>query len=468
MTMLGAKGTQVFCGDGPITDGPPYHRIEGNPEGSSPLVVARRRAASTTFAAVHAPYEGQPAILEVRRVAETEKAVALAVRTPKFTDYLMVAFDKEEHTIATGEGEELTFTGFGYLRAVQGKASAVQGVKAWRLKAEGIEPKPDAHGPAERAAALHYWFQPEELHLSAAGDRAEREVEIHYRCVGEGEVKGKLQIVAPKGLATEPRQLDIAALTEGKEQVARIRVRALADAENDLQAIRLVPEGGLRAAEGRLRVSVGVVMKLDRRLPRLAQQVVRAPGYTFAVDEFSGVSNFILDADGHRRHGRMNGTNFIYGIPGVMRDGKWAFQFRHPCRFVWTRKDGLIVGCDGNYNDHDARLGYTFREDEIAISLIPPTNPTIEHTVWLGNFDALGEPKRIDPKPPAGQAATREWFFYPHPAYRQGLLLGLPPKAAPKYLGTAINFPLRTGQEVVLRFASEAELPSLLEKGGLK
>jgi len=470
MTMLGAKGTQVFCGDGPITDGPPYHLLNGNPEGSSPLVVARRRAASTTFAAVHEPYGEQPAILEVRRIAEAEKAVALAVRAPKFTDYLMVAFDKEEHKIATGTGEEFTFSGHGYLRVVGGAPSVVRGVKAWRLRPEGLEPKPDADERSDQAAALHYWFQPAELHLSAAGDRAEREVEVHFRCVGEGEARGALRVVAPKGLATEPGKIEFPPFRAGKEAVAKLKVKTLPGAENDLLEVRFTPEQGLVAAEQDLPVAVGVVMKLDRRLPKLAQQVIRAPGYTFAVDEFSGVSNFILDADGHRRHGRMHGTNFIYGIPGVMRDGKWAFQFRHPCRFVWTRKDGLIVGCDGNYNDHDARLGYTFREDEIAISLIPPTNPTIEHTVWLGNFDALGEPRPVNlPRVPDPREVTpRTWFFYPHPAYRQGLLLGLPPKTEPKYYGTAVSFPLRTGQEVVLRFASEAELSKLVEQGGPK
>ena len=502
MTMLGAEGTQVFFGDGPITDGPPYHRINGNPEGSSPVVVARRSAPSATFAAVHEPYEGTPTVQQVRRFGETEKAVGLVVRAPKFTDYLMVAFDKDKHTLAADSGEAFSFSGYAYLRLAGGAATACGGVKAFRLKAGNLAPtaqaqvggKPaplrregeftvfgafeagvpespktaEARDPAEEAAALHAWFQPEEAHLSAAGGKREQEIEVHFRCVGEGEVKGTLRLVAPKGLAAEPQQLDIAPLAEGKEQVARVKVRALADAQSDLQAIRFLPEGGLRATEGELPVSVGVVMKLDRRLPKMAQQIVRAPGYTFAVDEFSGVSSFILDADGHRRHGRMHGTNFIFGIPGVMRDGKWCFQYRHPCRFVWTRKDGLIVGCDGNYNDHDARLGYTFREDEIAIALIPPTNPTIEHTVWLGNFDALGEPRHIESKLAAGQAAAREWFFYPHPAYGQGLLLGLPPKTAPKYLGTAVNFPLRTGQDVLLRFASEAELSALLEQGGLK
>jgi hypothetical protein len=42
MTMLGAPGTRVYSGDGPICDGPPYHRLDGNPEGSCPMAVVRR------------------------------------------------------------------------------------------------------------------------------------------------------------------------------------------------------------------------------------------------------------------------------------------------------------------------------------------------------------------------------------------------------------------------------------------
>ena len=194
-------------------------------------------------------------------------------------------------------------------------------------------------------------------------------------------------------------------------------------------------------------------MKLDSRVPHCARHVVRAPGYTVAVDLFSGVSSYLLDADGHRRHGRMHGTNFIFGFPGVQRDGKFCFQYRHPCRFIWTQPNGLIVGCDGNYNDHDARLGYTFHEDRIVISLIPPTRANVEHTMWLGTFDSLGKPRPIER--PAGAG---ERHFFPHPAYRQGVLIDVPSKAKLRYLGTAVSFPMRAGQKAVLRFASEAEL----------
>ena len=49
---------EVFCGDGPITDAPPYALLDGTAEGAVPMVVARRQdTAAVTFAVVHEPYE---------------------------------------------------------------------------------------------------------------------------------------------------------------------------------------------------------------------------------------------------------------------------------------------------------------------------------------------------------------------------------------------------------------------------
>ena len=232
---------------------------------------------------------------------------------------------------------------------------------------------PEAVDPAEETASLHYRFQPEELHLPAKDKGSEGTAEVHFRCVGGERAAGAFRVAAPEGLRVEPQHVDVAALAEGEESVVRLKVRAAGGAAGKLHALRLIPRRGTPAAEQALGVSVGVAMELDGRVPGHARHVVRAPGYTFAVDQFSGVSYYILDADGHRRHGRMHNTNFIFGIPGVQREGKWCLQYRHPCRFVWTRPNGLVVGCDGNYNDHDARLGYTFHEDRIVIALIPPT-----------------------------------------------------------------------------------------------
>jgi len=489
MTMLGSKGNQVFYGDGPITDGPPYHRIDGAPEGSAPMVVARRKATSTSFSAVHEPYKGKPQIQEVQRLAEIEKAIAIRLKAESFTDYVLVAFDDEEHTLVSDDDEVFTFSDYGYLRFSEGQVVAQGKLKGFRLKLldakstgkvneknvmlqhenafiiwgnipEDVANSPTGgvnDDPIEQAAWLHYSFLPEEICLSTTGDNNEKEIEMHPRCVGNGEVKGRLKLITPEELNVEPQEIYIQSLSEGDEQIVRIKIRTTEKAQNELYEIQFVPVDGLRAAIQTLSVSVGIVITTDRRIPKNAQFVIRAPGYKMKVDQYSGVSYYLLDGDGYRRHGRMHNTNFIFGIPAVMRDEKWTFCFRHPCRFIWKGENTLTVGCDGTYGDHDARMLYTFYEDRIVIAMVPPTDATKEHTMWLGNFDALGAPKH-NGEEVSDNRIIADWFFFPHPVYRQGLLL-LPPKQTKLQLvGTAMNFPIKTGEEAVLRFVEENQM----------
>ena len=489
MTMLSVPGTRVFCGDGPMVDGPPHHRIDGNPEGALPLVIARRTSAATTYAAVHEPYDGRPAIRQVRPIAETADAIGIAIEADAFSDRVLVAFDGQKECLVTGaDGEAFAFRDYGYVRSsgkqvvARGKLTAFRvavrekGDIAVTVNGERATAKRDgdflvwgnlpggnaarlpttiADGSAERQARLHYYFMPEEMHLSAGKDG---EVELRLRCVGQGQAKGQLRFTAPKGIEVQPGAVEIPAMADGEERTVAVRVKAAADAANDLHTIKIEPAGDTPAAATTLLASVGVVMTEDRVRPRLAEYVIRAPGYTMAVDEFSGTSYYLLDGDGHRRFGRMHGTNFAFGFPGVMRDGKWAFVYRHPCRFVWQRKNALEIGCDGTYNDHDIRLLYTFYEDRIAIGLKPPTRPDLDHTVWLGNFDTLGVASKTGTiQQPDGKAT--DWQFFPHPAYRQGVLLTVPNKTQVNNLGTAVNLVLRTGQEVTLKFVTPEEAP---------
>ena len=492
MTMLPGPDTRVFCGDGPMADGAPHHRIDGNPEGALPLVIARRTGAATTFAAVHEPYDGRPAIRRVRPIAETADATGIAIDADAFSDRVLVAFTPDKQcTVTAADGETFAFTGYCYVRAA-GKEVSVRGqVTALKLRAsDGVKvtvngkpqsvkqagefvvfgklPEPAAPAKpavpdalAERQAALQYYFMPEEAHLSAGKDR---EVELRLRCVGQGQAKGRLKFVTPKGIAVEPATVDVPAMADGEERTVLLRVKAAADAANALHTIKVEPVVDPlalpmpRAASGTLLASVGVVMTENRVRPRLAEWVVRAPGYTIGVDEFSGTSFYLLDGDGHRRFGRVHGANFIFGFPGVMRDGKWAFVYRHPCRFVWVRKNSLEIGSDGTYNDGDIRLQYVFSEDQIAISLKPPTRPDLDHTVWLGNFDALGAASKTGTIQQADGKAV-DWQFFPHAAYRQGVLLTVPNKVQVNNAGTAVYMVLRTGQEVTLKFVTPQEVP---------
>ncbi len=117
---------------------------------------------------------------------------------------------------------------------------------------------------------------------------------------------------------------------------------------------------GTPAASGTLLVSVGVVMIKDTLRPRLSDFVIRAPGYAMRVDQFSGTSYFLLDADGQRRSGPKYSTGSSpFGFPGVQRDGRWCFANLLPCGFIWSGKNSLTINGNSTFG-HFSRLGYTF------------------------------------------------------------------------------------------------------------
>lgn len=481
LNMVGGKDTEVFVGDGPITDGPPYHRLDGNLEGTSPLVLARRRASAVTFSAVHEPYEQRSRLRRIRAVQETEEAVGLAIDGDGFSDRVLIAFDAErEQVLRSPEGEVFVFRDYGYIRRAGGTLTVRGRLQAFRVRAPGVEkvvidgeqrsPRregeflivgdvptqenrtktPTAKEDArERRATLHYHLQPEEVHLRAGG---QKESLLHVRCIGQGTASGKLRWIAPKGLTVEPSIVEMPSLREGDTRTIRLCFKASADAASALHSVRCVADGDTPAADCVVPVSVGVVMTEDKLRPLLAQWVIRAPGYTMKVDQYSGLSYYLLDADGNRRHGSIHNTNFCYGLGAVEREGHWLFRYGTPSRFVWDGKNTLTVGSASVHND--ARLRYTFHEDRIVLALIPPTNPARTQTMWLGNFDTLGSPRRLASDKKSSKEDIADWFFA-HPRYRQGLLLSAPASQSLQVHGTAASLPLRAGQQVVLRFLSE-------------
>ena len=488
MTMLGSKDTQVYVGDGPMTNGPPYHRLDGNPEGSLPLLVARREGPAAVFAAVHEPYEGRPRIRQVRRVADDKGAAVMMVQTAEFTDYLMTAFDDRIHTLTSGEGEVFTFSDYGYMRhekagvlrargkifgfrtfyhssyggtTINGKPEVTRPVGVfveWGqiLKAgTPVRRAEEAENPLERQAAVHCRCQPEEIHLAAGG---EKEVTVYLRCVGDGQALGEFRLLAPKGLQVEPDHITVEPIAEGQERTVRFKVRAVKDAASILREIRLIPEPGLQAAPATLLVSTGVVLTTDNRVPKSGQYVVRAPGYTMKVDHYSGSPYYLLDVDGHRRFGRVVYGNFTNGIPALAHEGKWLIHFGRPCEGIWPGPNNLTIRPENLENTPNARLLYTFLEDRIIFQLVPPTDSTKEFTLWLGNFDFLGAPKHNGKQDQPWLPIVADRFFFPHPLYRQGILLTTPPKTALQFHETAVSFPIRLGQSVTLRFAEGSEV----------
>ena len=486
LTMAGARETEVFVADGPMTDGPPNHRLDGNPEGSVPLVVVRRKAAATTFAAVHEPYDKRPIVKRVKRIDETEEAVGLAVESDAFSDRVLVAHEAEKrHTLRSADGEAFTFRDHGYVRVTSGGAIAQGQIERIRVRAteatplevtingakqtarrngdfiefgeigDGRAPKAIAEVSSETKASIHPFFMPEEIHLRSGGEKA---ATLHLRCVGQGEVHGKLRLIAPQGIGVEPGVVDVH-MREGDEKEVQLSVRAEASAAPPIHAVEVKPVGDTSAAPSSLLVSVGVVITKDNRIPFCAQSVIRAPGYTMRLDHESGVSCYLLDADGHRRHGATyESVHGRLGFGAVMRDNQWIFRYRMPCRFIFDGPNKLIAVNETGKDQ--VRLTYTFEEDQIRFGLTPPTDKERECTVWFGPFDALGE----SGKDKAGKGKSKneegkpsDQFFFRHPVHRQGLLVVPSRKSSVHFRGDAFSVQMRTGDEVLLRFAEANE-----------
>jgi len=103
-----------------------------------------------------------------------------------------------------------------------------------------------------------------------------------------------------------------------------------------------------------------------------------------------------------------------------------------------------------------------------VIKYLNPPRADQEQTVWLGNFDKLEAPVHNGVKR-EHEAIVADWFFFPHPVYRQGVLLQFSKKTPVTMhlpniptVGngqSAVEFPMRSADEVSLGFATRDELP---------
>jgi hypothetical protein len=498
LTVLGGRATRVYVGDGPLVDGPPHHRLEGHPEPSCPIVLARRESAAATFAAVHEPYSGRsPSIRGVALIQESTEGIGMKVESDDFSDRLLVGFGPSPRPIQilSPEGESFRFATYGFVR-MAGRAVVARGKFAgFRIRVgdksdlsltvngkrepvivrdgflvfgeAGGEakpapgPEPDATVSPEIRASVHTSFLPEEVRLKAGG--AEREVTITLRAIGRGEAAGTLRFVAPAGISVVPATVEITPpLAEGATRNVTFRIKADAGLRDGMFEVRCEPVGETPAAAEVLPVSVGVVLKKDRRVPRLGQWVARAPGYTIKVDDFSGVGIYLLDPDGHRRFGRFITGNFIHGFGAVQRGNEWLFRAQQASQQIWNSRDSLTFLGDG-------RLQYEFGEDRIVIRYLNPSRAEQVQTMWLGNFDILEAPLHNGTQEAPHLPVVASWLYFPHPKYRQGVLLrfskkipvtlNIPPPIHQADGQSAVEFPVRSGDEVSLSFTTREKLP---------
>ena len=145
MTLLGEPGTTAYGGEGAFNP-VPNAREYGNPEGTIPLVMARRKAAATCFAALHEPFDKQP-VLTVEKFGEIEGAVGVTVRGIQFTDYAVVSLAKDSAdelmTIQDRNDAAQLFScrNYGYLRVAGKKIAARGGWDAFRVYAPDVPDK---------------------------------------------------------------------------------------------------------------------------------------------------------------------------------------------------------------------------------------------------------------------------------------------------------------------------------------
>ena len=265
VTMLGVPATRVYVGEGPLVDGPPHHRLDGHPEPSCPLVLVRRKAKSTTYAAVHEPYSDRPSVRSVSLLQESAEGIGMKVETDEFSDRLLVGFGSSSNMILLrcGDGEAFRFAGYGFLRMAGQTVIARGKIEGFRLRANrgslsltvngnnepavfrdgfllyghvpeesAVPASPAAQEIAETRASIHSYFLPEELRLKAG---AEREVTMTLRAVGHGEASGALQFIASEGISVEPGAVEFSPpLAEGATRTVTLRIKARVGLPNGL------------------------------------------------------------------------------------------------------------------------------------------------------------------------------------------------------------------------------------------
>src|SRR5262249_61677819 len=101
----------------------------------------------------------------------------------------------------------------------------------------------------------------------------------------------------------------------------------------------------------------------------------------------------------------------------------------------------------------EGRLRSEFREERVAICYLIPSRAEQEQTMWLGNFDTLEAPVHKGSQGAPHKPVVADWLYFPHPTYRQGVLLRfsrtipvtlhLPPPIPPADGQAAVELPVR-------------------------
>jgi hypothetical protein len=298
VTMLGEPGTRAYTAWAPVVSSVPgdwrgRNRFAcGEDEPAGVAIVATRRAAVTTFAAVHEPFQTNHRIRSVRRVAQDARGLVVAVTGDTFTDYLMVRFgDAALEPVTMGQGDEtFTFRDYGYVRVSGGKIEQAGNVTF---------PRPPAPVPATvPAGPIAARFQPPSALCLPTGGQGTRTLKLRNN--GLAPVTLSLPVTASKGLSVAPARIELREFAPGAETNVVLAVDATGSASNALHRIEVT---GPNTQPVRLLVAHGVATDGRSQVADEFCQTVFGPRYvaTYWFMESGGALE-LLDPAGYRRH----------------------------------------------------------------------------------------------------------------------------------------------------------------------
>jgi hypothetical protein len=411
MTMLGEPGTAAYVGEGPF-DPVPNLCEHGNPEGTVPLAVARRKARTTCFAALHEPFDKRPTLV-IRRVGQQPAAIGVCVAGAGFTDYACVSFAAEQagRTVTLADAadayQSFSFGDYGYLRVKQGKVIARGTWRSFRVAAPKAAPS--------RALVLNGREAP-------------------YRKQG-GYLLFNDSSEPPR--ASPPR-----------EAVAALPAMA--------------PE------EIRLPTSAGVTIKEVDRHPLFPMWVVRAPGYEMQIHRRFGTSRTLIDG-----HGQLLFGSEWWGGSGVFEvrlptgaEETAPIAWNHAAKEIRWRGPTMEVTAAGGesftatFGEHAIRYGFHGK-------------PNVEYRASIQSFfwHASGRLRTAKDQPPVGLPPTLgnfHWTCIQNPDLSPDCVLLLTPRQPAEWSHRPANisafWSLRDGETFLLVFGPEDKLRSFAEE----
>jgi Heparinase II/III-like protein len=411
MTMLGEPGTAAYAGEG-LFNPVPNLREHGNPEGTIPLAMARRKARTTCFAALHEPFDGRPSLV-ARRVDQRPAAIGVCVAGDAFTDYACVSCGTEQGaqavtlTDAADAYQSFSFADYGYLRVKQGQLIARGTWRSFRVAAPQAAP---------------------------SGGLMLNGREASYRKLGD--------YVVFNDSAAPPR-------TNPRREAAVISPVTAPD-------------------ESRLPPNASVTIQEAERHPQFPMWIVRAPGYELQIHRKFGVSRTLIDG-----HGQLLFGSEWWGGSGVFEvrlptgaEETAPFAWNHPAKEIRWRGPAMEVTAPNGesftatFGEHAIRYGFHGK-------------PNVDYRASIQSFfwHATGRLRTAKDPPPAGLPLTLgnfHWTCIQNPGLSPDCVLLLTPRQPAEWSHRPANisafWPLRDGERFFLVFGPEDKLPSLADE----